>query len=331
MADFDLISIGDASLDVFVSPTETESLCTVNSKDCLICFSYGDKIPVKSLEFSIGGNAANNAIGASRFGLSTSIVLTVGSDDIGSQIMEKLKKENVDTSFVRKQPGAASNYSTVINYMGERTIFVYHAPRTYEFPMQLPIAPWVYLTSMGESFQPFYNQVLAWLEKHPDVKLGFNPGSYQLRADPEIIKPALARTEAIFVNRQEAEKITGVKDSDGEKIKDLLKALAAMGPKICIITDGGAGSFIYDGKRFVHCDVLPLDAYERTGAGDAFGSGCLSALIKGKTLEEALLWGTLNSASVIGYAGPQRGLLTEEDMPIWLDRAKSSQVEVKEF
>lgn len=331
MADnFDLISIGDASLDVFVTPAESKSLCEVNEKDCLICFSYGDKIPVKNLEFSTGGNAANNAVGIKRMGLNASIVLTVGDDDIGERIKAKLTKEGVDTSFITTEPGAMSNYSSVISYMGERTIFVYHAPRHYAFPKNLPKTSWAYLTSMGESFQSFYIEVLDWLKANPEVKLGFNPGSYQFKAGTEVMKPILERTHVLFVNREEAERITGMEDTAGKE-KELLKSLANFGPKICVITDGGTGSFIYDGTRFVHAGVLPVDAYERTGAGDAFGSGCLSALIKGKTLEEALLWGTLNSASVIGYTGPQRGLLTEENMPEWMERAKSSGVEVKEI
>ncbi len=83
---FTLLSIGDASIDTFITPTETETLCRVAEKDCLICFSYGDKIPVKNLEFSSGGNAANNAVGASRLGIKTQILITLGDDDIGSQI-----------------------------------------------------------------------------------------------------------------------------------------------------------------------------------------------------------------------------------------------------
>jgi ribokinase len=328
---YDLISVGDSSLDVFVYPSESQALCSVDQKDCLICFSYGDKITVKNLEFSVGGNAANNAVGVSRFGLSSAIVLTVGGDDIGQQIKDKLAKEKVDTSFVITQPETASNYSTVISYMGERTIFVYHAPRSYEFPVELPTAPWLYLTSMGESFQPFYQNTLEWLKKNPEVKLAFNPGSYQLKAGTSVLAPILARTHVIFINREEAEKIAGIEDSSGEKIKDLLIAISKLGPKISVITDGGEGSYIYDGTRFVHAGVLPVDAYERTGAGDAFGSGCLSGIIKGKSLEESLLAGTLNSASVIGYTGPQKGLLRENEMSIWMERAKSSGVEVKEF
>lgn len=62
-----------------------------------------------------------------------------------------------------------------------------------------------------------------------------------------------------------------------------------------------------------------------------FGAGCISALIKGKSFKDALLWGTLNSASVIGYIGAQRGLLREEETPEWIERAKSCKVEVGEF
>ena len=74
-----------------------------------------------------------------------------------------------------------------------------------------------------------------------------------------------------------------------------------------------------------------MDAYERTGAGDAFGSGFLSAVIEGKTLEESLIWGTVNSASVIGYTGAQKGLLKEKDLDMWIERFKSSGVAVTEM
>jgi sugar/nucleoside kinase (ribokinase family) len=225
-----------------------------------------------------------------------------------------------------------SNSSTVINYSGERTIFVYHAPRSYEFPVALPVTPWVYLTSMGESFKPFYNHMVEWLTKNPAVKMAFNPGSWQLRDGYESIKDVMNLTHIIYVNREEAEKLTSFGLSEG-KDRELLIALNKLGPKICVITDGAAGALAYDSinGKFMKVAVLPVDAYERTGAGDAFGSGSLSAIIHGKTLEEALLWGTVNSASVIGYTGPQKGLLKIEEMPVWLERCKSSGVSVVQF
>jgi sugar/nucleoside kinase (ribokinase family) len=300
----------------------------MHDKDELICFSFGDKIPVKHIEFSVGGNAANNTVGATRMGLKAGLVTTLGGDMIGNQIVEKLDKEGVDLTYAIRQPTANTNYSTVINFGGERTIFSYHAPRSYEFPVHLPVASWIYLTSMGETFRPFYNHFVSWIKKHPEIKLAFNPGSRQLRAGYDAMKDVLEVTHVIYVNRKEAKKITGKEDLDD---KELLKALHALGPKICIITAGPEGSFVYDGERFVKAGILPVDSFERTGAGDAFGSGCISALVKGKSFEEALLWGTVNSASVIGYVGSQKGLLRESDIGVWLERAKSSKVEVGEF
>lgn len=330
MDNFDLLSIGDATIDTFMTPLESETMCKLDTKECLIAFSYGAKIPVKNLEFSVGGNAANNAVGVRRLGLNNGIVLTLGDDSVGNMIVDKLRAEGVDLTYVIQQPGTTSNYSSVINYSGERTIFVYHAPRSYEFPVQLPIVPWVYLTSLGESFRPFQNHLIDWLKKNPTIKLAFNPGSWQLRAGVEALQEVLVLTYMLYVNREEAEKLTNFGDSDG-KDRELLISLSKIGPKICVITDGEKGAIAYnslDGKFFM-VGILPVDAYERTGAGDAFGSGCLSAIIHGKGLDEALLWGTCNSASVIGYTGSQKGLLKENEMPMWLERAKSSGVVVQ--
>lgn len=328
----ELLSIGDATYDVFLEPTESETLCEVNSKECLICFSYGDKIPVRKVEYSVGGNAANNSVGARRLGINSALVSTLGDDNTGNIIVEKIKSEGVNTDCVIQQKGAKSRFSTVINYAGERTIFTYNPLSSYEFPNGMPVTPWIYLTSMGEAFEPFYKHVIEFVGKNPGVKIAFNPGSRQIRADIALIKPVLENTEIIYVNREEAQKLTGM-GSSTKKEKKLLENLSKLGPKVCIVTDGGNGSYLFDSEsmRYLKCGVLPVDAYERTGAGDAFGSGFMSAIISGKKYSEALLWGTVNSASVIGYTGAQRGLLKVNEIPNWLERAKSCGVEAVEI
>ena len=152
MDNFDLLSIGDASIDTFMTPLESETVCRMDTKECLIAFSYGDKIPVKNLEFSIGGNAANNSVGAKRLGVNTAIVLTLGQDSVADMIVGRLKNEGVDPTYIIEQPATTSNYSTIINYSGERTIFVYHAPRSYGFPVKLPITPSGLFNQYGGKF-----------------------------------------------------------------------------------------------------------------------------------------------------------------------------------
>jgi sugar/nucleoside kinase (ribokinase family) len=330
MEQLDLLTIGDASLDAFIFPTESETLCQLNDKDCLICFSYGDKIPVGDLEFSIGGNAANTAVGTSRLGIKSAVNLTLGEDAIGNQITEKLIKEGVDTGYIYREKEKRSNYSLAINYSGERTIFTYKDEIDYQFPEQTPEVSWVHLTSMGDNFSDTYGKVVEWLKAKPEIKLVFNPGSRQIRVGVEKIRNVLEASYIVYINREEAEKISGFGDSQ-RKEKELLEKVAGLGPKAPIITDGPNGSYAYFEGKFYKASVMPVDAYERTGAGDAFGSGCMSALIKGKEITEAMRWGTVNSASVIGYVGAQRGLLKEDEIDSWLERAKSCNVAVDEI
>ena len=330
MSDIDLLSIGDASFDVFVLPSESETFCRVDDKECLLCFNYGDKIPVKKLEFSIGGNAANNAVGTRRLGVNSACVLTLGDDEIGDQITAKLVKEGVDVSYIYKSKDTHSNYSIIITVLSERTIFTHKAIEKYRFPDKLPETSWIYLTSIGEDFEEIFEKVSLWVRKNPGIKLAYNPGSRQLRAGVEKSKSVMEASYIIYLNRKEAETFTGINSSHGKE-KDLLKSLNQLGPKVPIITDGANGSFVFYEGKFLKVGVLPVYSYEKTGAGDSFGSGCISAFIKGKDIREALLWGTVNSASVIGYTGAQNGLLNEEEMTKWLERAKSCKLEVEEF
>jgi len=328
--DIELLSIGDATWDVFVTPSESETYCEVNSEEEMIAFKFGDKIPVRSMEYSIGGNAANNAVGARRLGVKSAPLVTLGDDSIANQIVEKFVTEGVDTSYVFRQKDSGTNYSTVIVAAGERTIFTYKHPRDYQLPEEFPKTKWAYLTSLGDKFQGVYAKVAEWIKENPEIKLAFNPGSRQVRAGVSKIKNILEVSYAVYINRKEAETLTSLKETEGKE-KELLTALAKLGPKVPIITDGPNGSFAYDGTKYYKAGIIKLSSYERTGAGDSFGSGCIAALIKGKSLGEALLWGTVNSASVIGYAGAQRGLLKEDEIGKWLEIAKSSEVIVEEF
>ncbi len=83
---FDLISIGDATIDNFVVIHDAEVKCNIDKTECKLCIDYGDKIAVDKLTHSVGGNAANNAVGSSRLKLKGAIYVNVGSDSSGEQI-----------------------------------------------------------------------------------------------------------------------------------------------------------------------------------------------------------------------------------------------------
>jgi sugar/nucleoside kinase (ribokinase family) len=309
---YDIISVGDATLDVFVHLVEASVLCNLQKDVCQLCLSYADKIPVEKVERLIGGNAANNAVGSARLGLKAAFYSIVGNDTTGAQILDTVRREKVSCEYVHIDRKQESNYSVVLNYKGERTILVYHIDRKYKLP-KFKASKWIYLTSMGKNHLNLHKELAAYV-KRTGVKLGFNPGTHQLKQGLEKLRPMLAVTTVLFVNKEEARRIVG----EIADMKELLMAVRHVGPQIIVITDGDKGSFAYDGQQFWKCGITDTPVVERTGAGDSFATAFLAALNHGKTVPEAMQWGTMNSASVITKVGPQAGLLTKSQMAAWL-------------
>jgi len=311
---FDLISLGDATIDNFVFIHDGEVRCNVNKSECMLCIEYGDKIAVDKLVHLVAGNAANNAVGGSRLKLKTAIFVNVGEDPAGKQIKDKLKTEGVDSRYVIENKGMESNLSTVINFQGERTILVYHQAWKYRLP-DLEKSKWVYYTSVSHSFTEtnLNGQIEQYLQRS-GARLLYNPGTYQIQFGVKKNPRLLSLTELFVVNLEEAKRILYGKDDLNVPVKKLLKGILDLGPKLVVITDGAEGSYGFDGESYYHLGIFPAKLVEMTGAGDAFATGTLAGLFYGKDLKEAMRWGGANSANKIEQIGPQAGLLTYNQM-----------------
>ncbi len=304
---YDLITIGDATIDTFLFIDDAQVNCSLQKERCLLCVNYADKLPVHKMHRTVAGNAANNAIGSARLRLKTALVTTLGDDGSGEWIYEKLKREKVNTRYVVLNKKLQTNASTVLSFKGERTIFVYHAPRQYSLSARLPAARAVYYTSVGEHHGAYNKQIAAYAQRNGSL-LAFNPGTYQLRAGLRTLAPILAATGILFVNKEEAARIVGVRDT----LREYLMSLHKHGPRVVVITDGQNGAYALEGVtgKIYFSDIPKTKIVERTGAGDAFATGFIAARLCKKTIPEAMCWGTMNASSVIMYVGPQHGLLT---------------------
>ena len=304
---FDLITIGDCTIDNIVTIDDAQVKCGLDKDECLLCFNYAEKTPIKRLDYSTGGNAANVAVGCARLGLKTSIVSELGVDTNGYLIKEDLRQNKVNTSLLKILKGKETRYSMILNYHGERTILSYYTDRKYSLP-KLPKTKWIYYSSLGKSFEKLQDQLLKYLFANPETKLAFNPGSYQMKNGLEKIKKILPHVNLLFVNRQEAEKLVGKKKTT----KSLINALLKKGVSQIVMTDGVKGSFATEGKKIYFMKSYPLKPLAKTGAGDAYASGFLSAIQSEKTAPQAMQWGTANSSGVIMKAGAQKGLLNKK-------------------
>jgi len=308
----DFLAIGDIVTDAFIKLQDAEVNCDLKTDRCKICMSFGEKIPYEDVyEVRAVGNSANASVSAHRLGLESALLTNIGDDRNGKDCLDTLKEQGVSTKLIKKHKGKKTNYHYVLWYGAERTILVKHTEFDYQLDAKLPVPKWIYLSSLANNSLPYQMQIADFLDKHPETKLAFQPGTFQIKLGAEKLARLFRRTEIFFCNKEEAQKICNVKEDD---IKKLLLSMHSKGPKVVVITDGPDGAYAYDGVKTLFVPMYPdqKPPVSRTGAGDAFASTVTSALILGKSLSEALLWGPINSMSVVQEIGAQKGLLSKE-------------------
>ena len=317
----DFLAVGDTTIDNFIRLKDARVHCDINDENCEICMRWGDKIPFETnIEVPAVGNAANAAVAAARLGLKAALRAYVGQDENGDKCIASLKKDVVDTSLMVRQGGKRTNYHFVLWYEAERTILIKHESFDYEFiDLQEPPG-WLYLSSLAANSIPYEQACVHWLDRHPQTKFAFQPGTFQIKLGTDVLRGIYDHTEVFFCNVEEARLIL---KGDTSPREELAKKISALGPKIAVVTDGPRGAFAYDGTDtwFMPPYPDPAPPFERTGAGDAFSSTFTAALALGKTVPEALRWAPINSMSVVQKVGAQEGLLSRDNLEEFLKNA----------
>jgi ribokinase len=319
----DVVSIGDIVTDAFIKLLDDQAKIIPEGDNKLLAMNFGTKLPYDHVEvIEAVGNAANAAVAFARLGLKSAFVTNVGGDSHGRDMIAALHKNDVDTRFVRINHDKKSNYHYVLWYKDERTILIKHEEYDYHWPHLRPneTPKWLYFSSISEHAIEYHDQVSDWLDDHKDVKLAFQPGTFQMAAGAHRLKRIYERSEVLILNREEAVLVGG---GNHEDMNDLFEHLHKLGPKIVVITDGPNGAYASDGTNQWQMPLYPDPAppTDRTGAGDSFASTFVAALAKGADIESALLWAPINSMSVVQRVGAQTGLLSDFQLQAYLRHA----------
>ncbi len=305
---YNILTVGGATRDIMFYSAEGELVRTGNmTKQRLLAFEYGAKILADKLHFSFGGGAANAAATFASLGLKTALACRIGGDDAGDAILKNLKQKGVSAEFVKIDKELSTGFSlilTVDNAESEHIAFLHRGANNnlsaHDLPAVAP-APWVYVSSLpGNNWVPVVRKVIA-----SGARIAWNPGSGQLQHLVEL-KKLLPKVEILMLNRDEALEFKKLKD-----IKDLIKHIHALGPKIVVITDGRNGAYVYDGKKYYFMKARRSKSVDTIGVGDAFNAAFTAGIIHGKTVRQALEWGIKNAASVVSKVGAQNGILTK--------------------
>lgn len=313
---YDFVAIGDITTDAFIKLTDAEELMNHGTRE--LCVRFADKVPFEEMtEIRAVGNSANAAVAAARLGMSSALIARIGDDENGRNCRDTLKGNGVADEYVETQKGLPTNYHYVLMFGAERTILVKQTPFTYSLPQFEKPPKYIYFSSVGASAKELHHDVATYVKEHPETKLVFQPGTFQMKLGAEELKDLYAVTEIFFCNKEEAQRILNSTESD---IKKLMQGIRALGPKIVFVTDGPNGSNLLDeaGNAW-HVPMYPDPAppVSRTGAGDATASTTTVYMMKGMPAQEALLRGCINAASVVQGVGAQTKLLKADEIESW--------------
>lgn len=331
----DVLSVGDIVSDAFIRllPAEAEVDKDPKDKHPLLCMTYGSKVPFDYAITVHGvGNSPNAAVSFARLGLKSSLYSNMGGDEIGRKMLESLKKNKVQTQYVDVHLSKTSNFHYVLWYDSDRTILIKHETYEYKWP-RIPeedTPKWIYLSSLGEAGWNLHADLAEYLEDHTDVKLAFQPGTFQMRKGFDHLKRLMKRTEVFVVNKEEAQMMTSKNTDD---ISELAQSIHNEGARIVAITDGPNGSYVSDGTTVYKMRNYPdpKPPFERTGAGDAYTSTFVAGLVYSDgDIKTAMKWGPINSMSVVQEVGAQAGLLTKSKLEKLLQGAPQD-YEPKEY
>ncbi len=303
---FDVICVGNATRDVFVHLRKPHK-----ARNGTICLKEGSKQEVDGIKYDTGGGAVNSAVAFSRLGLKTGILAAVGKDESGKKILEELRKEKVSTALV-KQLNCKTAYSAIVTGEGfDRIILTYggatrHLTNNRQVDWKKMKAKWLHVSSFHS--KPNLLREIFSFAKQQGIKIAFNPGRSELGLGLKKLSQFLRKSDVLFLNRTEAEMLVG-KNS----IKSMLEKLQLFSETV-VITDGKKGVHGFDGEKYYFKKTYCIKEVDTTGAGDAFNSGFIAALITGTDLDRAMAWGMEESQSIIEHLGAKEKLLSKSSL-----------------
>ena len=336
-----VITIGSATMDVFVECDEANivSVCSKNKSSDFMSYPYGSKIDISTFSSNVGGGGINTACSFAKLGLETSAIFKIGNDIYSDGILEFFKTHYVNLDNIIQKDGTSTGFSIIlVSFQGDRTVLAHRGAnaeiREDEIHFEaIKEADLIYIAPLNGESNKVLEPIVEFAHAN-NTKICFNAGTTSIKRGFQHLNKILSSAHVVVMNKEEASMTTGIQvrpDTKTEKfshelihkdIKQMLQSLKVKDYQIIVITDGNKGAYAYDGENFYFCEPYPSPVVSTLGAGDAFASTFCAALNRTNiNIGKALMYGSVNSASVVSKFGATEGQLSFDEIE---ERLKTS-------
>jgi len=324
------------------------------SRQNFMLLEVGRKLELPGIHRCSGGGATNAAVSFSRQGFKVTAFFKTGADCESEFIKKQLAHDTIDTSLSIATNEAPTGISIIFPCPdGDRTTLTYRGASITFTEQELPLSllkniECLYVTSMSGLTAHLLLPLVKTAHENNNF-VACNPGSSQLRADANDLQQALPYIDVLIMNSDEAlefmstlsstELQTQVPTYETHKhaiknnshgpellctplvrnnlqlnVRHYFAEVLKRGPKIAIVTNGKEGVYVAQGNTLLFHPSLPAEVVNTLGAGDAFGSGFVGALLQNLSVEQALIQGLVQATAVISVLDAQSGLLKADEL-----------------
>jgi sugar/nucleoside kinase (ribokinase family) len=304
---FDLICIGMALVDSIIRGFNPEPVSASG-------------YVAESGSLNAGGEAVNAAVAAAKLGLKTGILCALGNDAAGELVLDMLRKGGVDTRSVVRT--AATPVTTMfVRQDGTRKSITNQTHRFNFHPEKdsslFTDAKAVLLGSLFRA--PFDDPAVV-----QGVVSSARTAGQLVFADTKIpnfkalaladLRDSLPQIDYITPNEDEARHFTGKEDPEA-----MADVFLEYGVKNVIIKLGGKGCLLKNRETLIRLPAQLVEAVDATGAGDNFGAGFISEILRSAPPEEALRFANACGAVCTTAVGAGTALRDREQVLRLLD------------
>ncbi|MBL7155287.1 MAG: carbohydrate kinase family protein [Candidatus Portnoybacteria bacterium] len=317
---YDIIAFGSATQDVFMSSHElkvVEDEKFITKKG--LCVPLGSKMFMENIFFAMGGCGTNTAVTFARQGLKAAYLGLIGQDCSGQIIKDELNNQGVSLELLKETNKWPTAYSVILSLpeIGRSILKktgACHYMAEGDIPFDKVKTKWVYLGSLSRESYKIVEPMVNFAKEN-NIKVAANPvGDTQLTVGLENLRSLLNKMDILVVNQEEAARLT---DLDFKKEKEIFQKLDKLVEGIVVMTKGPKGVTVSDGKDLYSAGIPKSGLVDRTGAGDAFGSGFMTGYIAKQDIAHAIQLGTANATACLQKLGATKGLLKKDDWGEW--------------
>jgi len=259
-------------------------------------FPLPDKLSIMAgrLRHSGGGSAANVAVNSQRLGLKTGMIGKVGFDEYGWYVVQNFRNLGVNTDHILvdfKNPTGVSLIIVDKQGVPEFTQMIGASePILPEEIREDYIQKTRHLHMSGINEEALIHA--SKIARESGVTVSFDSGRKKSELGLNKLKPILKNVDTLIVNRHEAKVMLGLEDN--AQILDIAKNLKKKigEDKTYIIKGGKENVLAYSPNGDFVVSPFKVAVKDTIGAGDAFDAGLLAAILRGKTLKDAVMYGS---------------------------------------